>query len=407
MRRPSLLFLAHRIPYPPNKGDKIRSFHLLNTLTRLGEVDLVTHADDPRDLAHVEKLRESCRSVTVFPLPRWTSRLRAARAVLSGEPLSVAWMTRGLARDFVHALLNERSYDAVVVYSSQGMSYLPTDCKIPVILDAVDVDSEKWAALSHGFQPSAWVAGIEARRMRRFERRAHLRSARVVLCTEREAALWSQRIGAEGVVAITNGVAQPAQLSCRNNRVSGRLVFCGAMDYEPNVRAAEIAATRVLPSLRVQRPDAHLEIVGRNPTLAVQRLSGLPGVSVTGEVPDVSAHLAAASIALIPLELARGIQNKVLEACAHGLPVVTTPVVAQSMHESAGEALVAVPVDNMATAVAELLANPERCEQLGVRARTFVAAHHSWSRFDSSYADLLKSVMVQTEKSSEEARACR
>ncbi len=407
MRRPALLYLPHRIPYPPDKGDKIRSFHLLNTLTRLGEVDLVTHADDPRDLRHVEVLRESCRSVTVFPLPRWRSRLRAARAIFTGTPLSVAWMTRGLACDFVRELLAERRHEAVVVCSSQGMSYLPPELAAPVILDAVDVDSEKWTALSAGCAPSHWIAALESRRMRRFERAAHARAARVVLCTEREAALWRKLAGRERVVAITNGVALPAEVAPTARRTPGRLMFCGAMDYEPNVRAATLAATRILPELRRSNPAAHLVIVGRNPTESVRGLAALPGVSVTGEVPDIAPHLQSASVALVPLEVARGIQNKVLEAMAHGVPVLTTPAVASSFAEAALGALAVSPVSGMAAVTVELLGREAERARLAAAGRAFVAEHHAWSRFDADFSNVLRESMAEPAARSSEVRTCR
>lgn len=407
MRRPAILYLPHRIPFPPDKGDKIRSFHLLNTLTRIGDVDLVTHADDPRDLRHVEVLRERCRSVTVFPLPRWRSRFRAAKAIFSGTPLSVAWMTRGLAADFVHALLAERRHDAVVVYSSQGMSYLPRDLRAPVILDAVDVDSEKWGSLAAGCGPAQWIAALECRRMRRFERSAHARAARVVLSTEREASLWRKLAGATHVSAITNGVLLPAALAPVAQRTPGRLMFCGAMNYEPNVRAATLAATKILPDIRSRIPAAHLVIVGRNPTEAVQRLADLPGVSVTGEVPDITPHLQSASIALIPLEVARGIQNKVLEAMAHGVPVVTTEAVAASLDASVAGAIGVAPVGDLAALTVRLLPDEAERVRLGVAGRAFVEQHHSWSRFDASFGEVLADCMAAAAAGISEARACR
>lgn len=407
MRRPALLYLPHRIPYPPDKGDKIRSFHLLNTLARIGEVDLVTHADDPRDLRHVEVLRESCRSVTVFPLPRWRSRLRAATAIFTGTPLSVAWMTRGLAGEFVRELLAERTHDAIVVCSSQGMSYLPANLAAPVILDAVDVDSEKWTALASGCAPSHWIAALESRRMRRFERASHARSARVVLSTEREAALWRKVAGSEDVLAITNGVALPASVVSTTCRQPGRLMFCGAMDYEPNVRAATLAATKVLPAVQKCNPSAHLVIVGRNPTESVRGLAALPGVSVTGEVPDIAPHLQSASVALIPLEVARGIQNKVLEAMAHGVPVVTTPAVASSLDDSVHGTIAVASVEQMAAVTLQLLADEGGRARLAAAGRAFVAEHHSWSRFDAAFGAVLRDSMAGTAARSSEVRACR
>ena len=375
-----ILFLSHRIPYPPDKGDKIRSYHLLVRLARQHDVDLVTHVDDPADLRHQQLLADFCRSVSVFPLAPLRGRLRAARALLTGEPLSVAWMTRPAAARRVAALLAERAHDLIVGFSSQVAAYLPTRGGPPVVFDLVDVDSEKWAqyATSAPF-PARLVFATEARRMRRFERRLAARAASLVLTTPRERDLFLERVGPAEIEVVTNGVILPADVPPAAKREPGLMVFVGQMDYGANVDAVVLAAREILPRVREHIPDARFRIVGRNPAPEVRALGDLPGVEVTGRVPDLGAHLGRAALALVPLRVARGIQNKVIEALAWGLPVVTTPPVAGSLDASAAPFLrVGRDAGSLAQAAVELLSDPESRRRAGEAGRAWVAEHHDW-----------------------------
>ncbi len=390
--RLKILFLSHRIPYPPNKGDKIRSWHLLNLCTRLGAVDLVTHADDPRDLRHCEHLRESCRSVFVERLGAWTGRFRAGVALLGSTPLSVAWMTRTHVRRHVADLIANNDYDLIVAFSTQVASYVPKGCTVPVVLDAVDVDSEKWAAYGRHNGLRSLVARVEAKRMRRYEQCCGQRAGRVVLCTPREAALWREVVQSGTVMHIGNGVAVPDEVPGAAAREADLMVFSGAMDYEPNVLAAQLAARVILPEVRALRPGARLRIVGRNPTASVKALAALPGVEVTGEVPSMKPHLEAASIALVPLTIARGIQNKVLEALAHGLPVVTTPVVAASLQDNGAGGMAVCAPEDMAAVASALLGDVAARERMAKLGRRHAQRNHCWSHFDAAFGQLFASI---------------
>lgn len=392
MARLKILFLSHRIPYPPNKGDKIRSWHLLNLCTRIGDVDLVSHADDPRDLRHCEHLRESCRSVYVEALHSMTGRLRATVALFSAQPLSVAWMTRARVKSRVEQMIASQDYDLIVAFSSQVVAYIPRDCTVPVMLDAVDVDSEKWADYSRTGGVRRWLSGLEAVRMRRFERNCGNRADRVILCTPREVALWREAVQSGSAVHIGNGVAFPNEVPPAAARESDLMVFSGAMDYAPNVEAAELGARVILPAVRAQRPQARLRIVGRNPTGSVRALAVLPGVEVTGEVVSIAPHLAAASLALVPLIIARGIQNKVLEALAHGLPVLTTPGVALSLQDGGAGGVLACTPEGMASAACALLGDSAERERMAQLGRRFVQRNHCWSQFDTAFEHIVGSL---------------
>ncbi len=389
------LFLCHRIPFPPDKGDKIRSYHLLTLLAKRGEVDLVTHVDDPRDLRHVQTLQESCRSVDAFPLNSVVGGARALAALPGNRPLSVAYMTRPAGARRVRELLGERSYDVVVGYSSQTAAYLPGDLSVPVVLDLVDVDSAKWDAYGKARQGGKrFISRLEARRVRALEADIVARCARVVVSTPREAGVLRDAVGYDGAAAIGNGVAVPDRVPDQESRRPHLAVFVGTMDYAPNEEAVTRVADTIWPAVRERFPEAVFRIVGRAPTVAVRRLAERPGIEVTGEVPDLSEHLSEASIALIPLRVARGIQNKVLEALAWGLPVVSTPAVLACLHADAAAAVTPRDDDQrLAAEVVKLFDDPALRQRQGERGREVVADHYQWTAVDAQWSALIDDVI--------------
>jgi polysaccharide biosynthesis protein PslH len=385
---PRLLFLAHRIPYPPEKGEKIRAWHQLAHLARRFTVDLACLVDDPADLAHLPFLRSVCAHVEA---PLVASRAgAAARALLGarpGQPLSLSWFGHAGLRAHVDAGLREGRWDAAFVYSSAMAPYLMGSAArgvTPRVLDLVDVDSEKWAAYAvQARPPMRWVWAREARTLLAFERRAVMEFDRAIFVSAEEmrhfAALAPET--APRLDHVDNGVDltrfDPAVP--RENPFGGApaLVFTGTMNYRPNVEAVTWFADAVLPRLAARATPPEFWIVGANPAPAVQALAERPGVRVTGTVADVRPYLAHAAVAVAPLKIARGIQNKVLEAMAMARPVVATPQAFEGVRAAAGQdLLVAAEAEAMATRIDELLDGGH--EGLGGRGRAAVLAGHEW-----------------------------
>ncbi|HMS18039.1 MAG TPA: glycosyltransferase family 4 protein, partial [Planctomycetota bacterium] len=232
------------------------------------------------------------------------------------------------------------------------------------------------------------------------------RASRVLLTTEREVSLYEKIVGNGRVQAVVNGVVVPEVVAPQAER-SGKLsVFLGQMDYPPNVEAVVFAAREVWPRVRAQIPDATFRIVGRNPVRAVQDLARLPGVEVTGAVPDLRSHLDAAALSLVPLRIARGIQNKVLESLAFGVPVVTTRAVLDTLHSDASCALRAVDgAEALACEVVRLLQDVTERERLGVAGRAFVREHHDWTTFDQAWDRLLLEFGTKVSSAAKESMA--
>jgi sugar transferase (PEP-CTERM/EpsH1 system associated) len=382
MRR-RLLFLAHRVPYPPDKGDKIRAWHMLDHLARGWDVDLGCLVDDPADLEHLPMLRARCAQVECHATGG------AARALLRwrpGRPLTLGWFHAPALWDFVTQGLAARRWDAAVAYSAAMAPYLmqPDGTGLRRVLDLVDVDSTKWGSYAEAAAPpmrQIWAR--EARTLRAFERAAALTFDRTLLVSRAEAAHFAH-LAPESDARIDwvdNGVDlarfDPALPFADPFAGGPAIVFTGTMDYRPNIEAVGWFARQVMPLLRAAIPAADFHIVGARPTPAVRALARLPGVQVTGSVADTRPYLAHAAVAVAPLRIARGVQNKVLEAMAMARPVIVSPEAMEGLNAQPGrEILVASGARAMAETVLGVLrgAHPD----LGAAGRAAVMRGHDW-----------------------------
>lgn len=385
-----ILFIAHRVPYPPDRGDKIRSYHELRHLAKIAPVHLAALADDPRDLGHDEALRALTASHCVRP--RTKSRPRAAiEGVLRSEPLSVTLFRDAVLHNYVRRVLATRPVGAVFVFSGNMAAYVPA--KLPesvrFVMDFCDADSRKFAAYGEqGSGPMAWINRREGRLLGAMEVAVSRRADASLFISAAEAEVFAAMGGdTDRLAVIGNGVDmahfdadQRYPVPARLVGVPGsKIVFTGQMDYRPNIEAVTAFAAQTLPLIRAACPAAHFLIVGRNPAEAVQSLAALPGVIVTGEVADTRDWLAAADVVVAPLRIARGVQNKVLEAMAMARPVVASTAAAEGIDAQAGrDLLVAANAEEEARAIIDLLADPARAAALGLAGRKRVEARYGW-----------------------------
>jgi sugar transferase (PEP-CTERM/EpsH1 system associated) len=376
-----ILYLVHRLPYPPNKGDKVRSYHLLRHLAERHEVLLGTFVDDPEDEAHVDTLRSWCAAMKVVRLHPLRARVSSLRGLLRGEPLTLAYYRDAGLLEWVQ----QQRVDAAVVFSS-SMAQYTQGLRVPVLVDFVDVDSAKWTdyAAAHRW-PLSWLYRREGTQLLAYERQVAAKVRRAFFVTDNEVALFAGRAPecAGQVQAMGNGVdtsyfsPDPARTSPYEvDEIP--LVFTGAMDYWPNADAVTWFVAEMLPGLRRAWPRLRLSIVGRNPTAAVRALEG-DGVRVTGTVTDVRPWLQHASVVVAPLRLARGIQNKVLEAMAMARPVVAAEHCAAVIDAEPGRDLLAAATPNdYVCLVGDLLGDPMRASAMGSAARACVETHYGW-----------------------------
>lgn len=381
------LFLAHRLPFPPDRGDKIRSHNVLKALARLGPVHVGSFAENPADLANVVELdglaASHCVPLRDKPLP-----LAGLEALYRREPVSLAAVRHARLAQWVQELLASGQIDAIYVFSGQMGQYVPHDWAGRLVVDLVDVDSAKFDQYSAGQNGlMRWVHSREGRLLRVEEARLAARADRTLLISAAEADLLRSRLpsGHPARIAVMgNGIDaaafDPAKVQPQPRMGPGpHLVFTGQMDYPPNVEAALVAIGSILPRVRQRYPQAQLHIVGRAPVTELLAHDGMDGCRVWGEVPDVRPFLAVADAVVVPLELARGVQNKVLEAMAMARAVVLTPQAATGIPATYGaHFIVAQGVEPFADAVIDLIAVPERAAALGEAARDFVLDRMSW-----------------------------
>jgi sugar transferase (PEP-CTERM/EpsH1 system associated) len=405
--RPPVLYLAHRVPFPPDKGDRIRNYHLLRQLAGRFRVSLGCLADEPVEPATLAELRRLCERVAVVPVPRLRMLRAAAWAALSGGSLSQgAHLSTDLTRQ-VDDWQRAEPFAAAVASASSLTPYLLRASLrgVPRFVDVVDVDSQKWADFAAAARPPRrWLYRFEAERVRADERRLAGWARGVTLVSRAEADLFDRAAGPGTAAVATNGVDldyfRPTPADERP-----ACVFVGALDYLPNVDAAVWFADAVWPRVRDRRPDAEFWLVGRKPAPAVRRLAALPGVTLVGQVPDVRPHVAAAAVAVVPMRLSRGLQNKVLEALAMGKATVAAPPALAALAAQPGRDLLAASTaDEWAEAVVGLLGDPARRAELGAAGRRFVEEHHHWDRCLAPLTDAIERAAGEREPVAEVAR---
>lgn len=383
-----LLFLAHRIPYPPDKGDKIRSWHFLAHLARRYRVHLGCFIDDPRDWEFTDVLRELCGECCFIRLDSRFAALRSLRGLLEGGPLTIPYYFDRQLDRWVRDIIARPQVKRAFVYCSAMAQYVMRDNREGkrCVADIVDLDSEKWTEYARS-APLArrWLYGREGVTLRELERSIALTFDATLVTTEAEMTLLRGVApeAKERIKCVSNGVDcdyfSPNRRYDNPYQTGGvTLVFSGAMDYWPNVDAVTHFARSILPSVRRRVPGVRFVIVGSNPRPEVMALASGPDVIVTGRVSDVRPYLAHASAIVAPLRIARGVQNKVLEGMAMAKPVVASNAALGGIIADVGtEILRAESPEEFADAIHKAVMT-ELGAEIGQNARRRAATHYSW-----------------------------
>jgi len=388
-----ILFICHRIPHPPDKGDKIRSYNILRYLVKKHDVYLAFIIDEKKDGRSLEDLSRMVKGLCfdkVHPLPR---KILSSLAFIHSKPISAFFFYSRKIQKWIDDLLARSEIDAVLCSSSPTAEYLFRSRhygsklkQISCTIDLIDVDSYKWEQYAQGSKGLMRIVySLEARYLRKYEEKIAARFNQILLTTPSEQALFLKRIPATNTKVVVNGVnfeyfSNSSQFAIETNGPGPVLAFVGAMDYYPNVDGVSWFVQDIYPMIQEVYPNITFYIVGSHPSTTVRRLAqARHGVEVTGYVEDIRPYLAGANVCVVPLHIARGVQNKVLEAMAMGKALVCTPQALEGIDAEPGKhVLTAVDADAFASAVIRLLSDKDQISEMGLRARMFVEEHYSW-----------------------------
>jgi len=457
-----LLYLSHRIPYPPNKGDKIRSFNEIKYLSQRHEIHLTCLADDPKDLKYKDDLKDYCKSTNVGLVNPKIVKLKSSFYLFSKKPLSIPYFYSKKLQQTIDHLLSTIDFDIIFCFSSpmaeyvfrskvlspqslvhsqktrdrqpstkdhrlstidhrpstvndalSSMDHRPSTMNFSLstnnhrlstklIMDFVDVDSDKWTQYSkYARFPMSWIYGLEGQRLADYEKKVAEVFDHSIFVTDSEVKIFKNKNPhIKNITAISNGVdldyfspnylQQESTIGQRQSTIDHRpttidyrptIVFTGAMNYFANVDGVVWFTKEILPLIRKEIPEIRFYIVGSNPTKEVLSLALNSSVTVTGYVPDTREYLNKATVVVVPLRIARGIQNKILEAMAMGIAVVATPQAFEGIEAKPGRDLVlGENAEEIAEGVIGLIKEGSLRKSIGDNARRIVEKNYCWAK---------------------------
>jgi polysaccharide biosynthesis protein PslH len=378
----NILFLTQRVPYPPNKGDKLRSFNEIKFLSQRHAISLISLTETPADQPHAAELRRYCQSVDIVLQPAWRSNLQALAALPTPRPLTLAFFYAKPLAELVRRKLRETSYDLLFAYCSSMAQYLEPVPDIPKVIDFVDVDSEKWAQYARFAKfPRSLIYRLESQRLKRYEARIARTFQHGFLVSEKEVERFQQSVcSCSTLSAVSLGVNHAFFQPSEELYTPTHLVFTGAMDYFANVETVLYFVHHILPLIQARVPDVKFYIVGRKPAKALQRLAQThPNVIVTGYVERVQPYVQQAAAFVAPMRIAQGVQNKILEAMSMGVPVVTNSRGFEGLQAVPGQDLfIADQPEPFAERVVQLMTDRALRQTIARHARHTIETRYDW-----------------------------
>ena len=381
-----ILYLTHRIPYPPNKGDKIRSFHLLKHLSHNYRVHLGTFVDDKDDWKHVDMVKSLCAETYFANLNPMVARLHCLPALFTHDPLTLAFYKNNQLQDWVNTLIKTKSIHKILIFSAAMAQFTRHHTSLHRVIDLVDIDSDKWRQYAETKAwPQSWIYQRESKLLLDYEKQITHEFDSTCFVSEKEANTFQQLApeDARKVTYFNNGVDTDS-FSPHNEYVNPypdqteAIVFTGAMDYWANIDAVVWFAREIFPQIFASRPNAHFYIVGNRPNPQVRALASLSNVTITGFVEETKPYLAYAAVVVAPLRIARGIQNKVLEAMSMGKVVITSPQALEGINATPEKELYVE--DNEKAFAQRVKAVLQSCDTatIGQAARSRILSDYSW-----------------------------
>jgi len=371
-----LLYITPRFPFPLLRGDQVVPFHRLRILSRRHEVTLLSLYEKKSELEGLDSLRPFCKVIHTVRLPRWRSAVNVAiKGPYSSLPLQALYYQSNPFKKYIDELLAENSFDLIHAYMLRVAPYLShvTVPKILELIDSMQLNLERRLAME-GI-PKRMLLREELRRIVNYERRIGEYFDHLIVVSEQDRLLIPDQKVSVIPLGVDTGLFKPDRKESKEHKI----IFSGNMGYLPNINAVKWFVGECFPVIRKEVPSVSLIIAGANPSKGVCELARQDGITVTGFFQSMPETLAQASIAIAPMQSGSGMQFKILEAMACGLPVVTTTLGLGDIKAKAEEEImIADTAEKFAKTVVELLRSPESAGRLGRNARNFVMHHHNW-----------------------------
>jgi sugar transferase (PEP-CTERM/EpsH1 system associated) len=375
-----IFYICRRVPFPPDRGDKIAAFNEIRHLAARHEVHVFCLGDGVQDLANISGMKAFAKSVTASPIDEFTIKRRALEALFTAQPLSVAALNERKLHDAIQEKFAELRPDLIIVYSCNMAQFAEHFPDVPRIMHFGDLDSLKWRQYAErSSMPLNWIYALEEQRLLGYERHIAQIFSHALVHTEIEKGDFERLIPGIPVTVVGNGVDLDYFRSAGETKKPASMVFTGVMDYRPNIDAVVWFCNEILPIVQTEIPTANFTICGSRPVPAVRRLAKRRGVMVTGRVADARPYLDRAEIFVAPLRMARGVQNKVLEALAMGLPCVASTAAWRGTVVRAAEGILATDdPQEFARHLIDLLGDSNRRAEMARRARAAAEANYRW-----------------------------
>lgn len=392
-----ILFLSHRFPFPPTRGDKIRSFNMVKHLHDSGhKVTVASLARSREEAEDCRGIGDYCDDFVICEVRNPVQAVRMGLRLLTSEPSSMGFFYSSKLQKEVRRLLAEKKFDLIVVFSSTAAQYVSHVHDIPKLLDFCDMDSQKWLGFSKFKKwPISMGYQIEGAKLEKEEK---------VLCKEFDVCTCATDFEVDtldsyqsGVISgfFPNGVDFDFFAPTSNDYVRHSISFVGRMDYYPNEECVLSFCQKVMPVLREKYPDVTLSVIGAEPPANIMALNREPGVTVTGTVDDIRTYVQKSALMVTPLEIARGTQNKILEGMAMGVPVISSRTAARGVDAVVGEHILAATTPEEYVAhISRLFDDEAERDRLAKAGRERVVSHHNWPRAMELFDDAIEKCLA-------------
>lgn len=394
-----ILFLSNRIPYPPDKGDRIPVFYRMKHLSQKHEVSIVFPCYYRSEFKYLDKVKEFCKdTIGVYINPR-LGKARCLLASFLNKSMTLEYSYSKNLKEGINNLIRGNNFDLIYVYSSGMAQYVEDINNIPKVIDLADSDSHKWLQYSKAMRfPMSRIYHKEGLWLKNYERLLCDKFDQAIAISENEKKLFSSYIPNKEFNVVSNGVDLEYFSPNGENYDSNKLVFVGVIDYYANVDCVTYFVKEILPLIKKKIPKVKFYIVGSNPTKKVKRLAKDKNIIVTGRVSDVRPYINQAGVSVVPLRIGQGVQNKILEAMASAVPVVTTTRGNQGIRALSGENIfVEDSPHKFAERVIELISNRQLRKKIGLEARKFVENNFKWQKNLEIFEDVLKNAYAKNQ----------